>query len=93
MRNRHWDRARYGRPLQDRLPAYGWIPEECRDENEETEVAFHRVWLARQLHRMPAPRGLARRLPRLPRRARENVVQAVEQLWESVDSKPDDPRT
>lgn len=84
MRYASWDRDRYARPLQDRLPARTGIPAECHDEDPETELAFHRVWLARQLTKLPAPRADSRRLPR---RASEGVSQSVRQLWESVDRR------
>lgn len=49
------------RPRQTKRPvavgrARWFIAEESRDENEETELAFHKVWLARQLRSMPKPR-------------------------------------
>ena len=57
MRNLVKDRPGLTRQLRDRLV------ERVRIADEETELAFHRVWLARELRKLPTPRRRAIDLP------------------------------
>jgi hypothetical protein len=74
--------------IAQRIVAANWVAPEARDPDEETELAFHRVWLARQLHRLPAPLHLDCRLPQQTPRQRAEIRQAVDDLHAAADAAP-----
>ena len=78
------------RPRQTRHPvavgrARWFIAEESYDVDEETELAFHKVWLARQLRALPKPR---RRPVRLPTVDAVDVVPAIDGLRSACGLNP-----
>jgi len=74
--------------IGQRLVAGNWVADEARDPDEETELAFHRVWLARQLHRLPAPAPDDRRLPQQTPRQQAEIRQAVDDLHAAANAAP-----
>lgn len=54
-----------------------FVAPESRDADEETELAFHRVWLARELRTLPKPR---RRPVTIPPDAAGGVAESIDGL-------------
>jgi len=55
MRDLVWDRPSLARRYRNRNRARVYLPHEYRDLDDDTELAFHKVWLARQLEKLPKP--------------------------------------
>lgn len=79
MRNLVRDRSSLTRQLRDRLV------ERARVADEETELAFHRVWLARDLRNLPTPR---RRALNLPPDAATGVTASIDDLRAACGINP-----
>lgn len=86
MRNLTWDRPSLAKRVRDNFQSRGFVPEECRDDDAETELAFHRVWLARELRSMPKPRR--RRRVQLPEVAGEDVIHSIDGLRSACGLNP-----
>jgi len=61
---------------------------ECLDMDEDTQLAFQKVRLARQLNKLPAPSKNRRTLPRLSRQAKDNVRDSVQHLYQVAADAP-----
>ena len=88
MLGRHPHKHRHAETIGEAIVAGNWVAPECRDPNQETELAFHKVWLARQLHKLPAPSLRHLRLPQQTPRQRAEIRQAVDDLHAAVDAAP-----
>lgn len=84
MRNLVSDRPSLAQQLRDRVRFGGFAAEEARDL-EDTELAFHKVWLARELRKLPTPR---RRTVRLPSDAASGVASSIDGLRSACGLNP-----
>ncbi len=55
MRDLVWDRPSLARRYRDRNRARMFVPHELRDLDDDTELAFRKVWLANELQALPEP--------------------------------------
>jgi hypothetical protein len=55
MRDLVWDRPSLARRYRDRNRSRVYVPHELRDLDDDTELAFHKVWLAGELQALPDP--------------------------------------
>ena len=85
MRNLMWDRPSLARKTREDFRSRGFVAPEARDIDEETELAFHRVWLARDLRNLPKPR---RRALELPPDAAAGVTASIDDLRAACGINP-----
>jgi len=85
MRDLAWDRPRLVRQIRDRLRSRRLAADEARDLDEETELAFHRMWLVRDLRKLPKPR---RRTVGLPGDAAAGVAVSIDGLRSASGLNP-----
>ena len=86
MRNLVWDRPSLARKTREDLRSRGFVAPDARDMDEETELAFHRVWLARELRKMPMPSH--RDEVHLPTIAGEDVIHSIDGLRSACGLNP-----
>jgi hypothetical protein len=88
MFGRHTHKRHHAETIGEAIVAGNWVAPESRDPDQETELAFHKVWLARQLHKLPAPARRRLRLPQQTPRQAAEIRQAVDDLHAAVDAAP-----
>lgn len=77
MRSLVWDRPTLTRRHRDRARTRPIEAPDARHAEAETELAFHKVWLARALRTLPKPRP---RSVDLPVAAATDVAESIESL-------------
>lgn len=86
VRDISWDRPSVARRQRDELRSRLHVAPESRDADEETELAFHKVWLANELSKMPEP---AEREPvELPEVDAGDVVRSIDGLRSACGLNP-----
>jgi hypothetical protein len=85
MRDMVWDRPSLARRYRERNRGRVYLPLEYRDLDDDTELAFHKVWLARQLSKLPQPE---RRAIHLPTTGASGIVADMEGLRSACGINP-----
>lgn len=80
-----WDRPSLARRYRKRFRARSYVPYEVRDVDQDTELAFYKVWLADQLAKLPKPR---RRRVDLPMSAAAGVAADIDGLRSACGLNP-----